>query len=204
MRRRRLRASLERLAHTNPVPLWEWYLQLTEVEGAFKRLTKGIWPRERSTINASTASKPISSSPSWPTASSSLSRPDCAAAPAGWLRVRFSKSSLPSRNPMGTYPPPTDQRSFSPATPNRRKNSNCCSTHSSSLCPTNPRPKSKRSPPSNLPPPCSAGLYGPGCLVVSVRPRWTRLNLRRSSCAGRIPVGPPSVHAPRRHRRRPA
>ena len=55
------------LTETDPAKLWEFYLQLTEVEQAFKEL-KGDLRCARSITNSNAASKRISSSPSWPTA----------------------------------------------------------------------------------------------------------------------------------------
>jgi hypothetical protein len=48
----------------DPAQLWAFYLQLTEVEQAFKEL-KLIWQSARSTIRLMSRSKPTSLSRSW-------------------------------------------------------------------------------------------------------------------------------------------
>ena len=53
------------LTEIDPAKRWEFYLQLTQVEPAFKEL-KATWPCARSIINSPTRSKRTSSSRSWP------------------------------------------------------------------------------------------------------------------------------------------
>ena len=53
------------LTDKDPAVLWQYYVQLVAVEGAFKNL-KGAWRSARSSITTKAESKPISSSPSSP------------------------------------------------------------------------------------------------------------------------------------------
>ena len=55
------------LCTRDPAELWRFYIQLVEVEAAFKTL-KMTWPCARSIINWNGASRRTSSWPSWPTA----------------------------------------------------------------------------------------------------------------------------------------
>jgi hypothetical protein len=58
------------LCKHQPEKLWKFYVQLTETEAAFKTL-EVIWKCARSSIKRSSGSKLTSSSPSWPTVSTS-------------------------------------------------------------------------------------------------------------------------------------
>ena len=64
------------LGDEDPAQLWTYYIQLTEIEQAFKEL-KGDLAFARSTTSSTSVSKPISSSPFSPTVSRSPSRPGC-------------------------------------------------------------------------------------------------------------------------------
>jgi hypothetical protein len=93
------------LTSDDPVQLWTWYIQLTEVEQAFKEL-KGdlsIRPIYHQLIPES---RRISSSPFWPIAFRPPSRPACAPWPRGLHPGPPWKNSPPSKWSMCICPPP--------------------------------------------------------------------------------------------------
>ena len=83
----------------DPAALWRFYIQLTEVEAAFNC--------GRSIINWSSASRPTSSSPSWPMACTSRCAPGSSLWQPASPHEPCSTNSPPSRCSMSTSQPQT-------------------------------------------------------------------------------------------------
>ncbi len=94
------------LTETDPARLWECYLQLTEVEQAFKEL-KGDLAIRPIIISLRVGSSHTSSSASWPTVCKSPSRRGSNAVRAGWHPVLFWRNLRPSGCSMFICRPPT-------------------------------------------------------------------------------------------------
>ena len=145
------------LRESDPAKLWEFYLQLTEVEQAFKELKGDLAIRpihhqlERRIESHMLIQSPphgsftpaglllrrslsqplprgIGSSRSSPAACKSPSKPGSDKAPPASPQEPSWRSSPPCRCSTCICPPPTDARSSWRATRTRRKSCNCCST----------------------------------------------------------------------------
>ena len=98
-----LRSNLQ---DDDPARLWRLYIQLTEIEQAFKEL-KGDLAIRPSTTSSTTASRPTSSSPSSPIAYKSLSSSAC----APWRRASLPAGPGKAQGHAdGRRPPATDGR----------------------------------------------------------------------------------------------
>ena len=85
------------LTESDPAKLWQFYLQLVEVEAAFKNAQRRSGDPARSSTRRSGASKRTSSSRSSPTACTSRSASSSKRSPQASPRAACSRSSPPSR-----------------------------------------------------------------------------------------------------------
>ncbi len=93
-----------------PAQLWQFYIQLTEIEAAFKNLKDDL-ACARSITNWNSASKPTSSSPSWPTVFTSRCAPGSSLWPAASPR-RAVLDKFAAIQMLDVHFPTTDGRTL--------------------------------------------------------------------------------------------
>ena len=161
------------LTDTDPAKLWEFYLQLSEVENAFKEL-KGDLAIRPIHHQTKSVSRRTSSSPSSLTACRSRSNNYSSNGRPGSHRASCSRNSPPCSSSMCISRPPTGANWCSPATPSPSRINSCSSRSSAGACPSRLDPASLQNPRS----PCSTDLSGPTIEFTGIScaqpPQWRK------------------------------